>query len=239
MRYRVAVCDDVQKDAEAIACVVKEWAKRERISVTVGTFPCAEEFLFQYEEQKDYHILLLDVEMKGMSGIELAKRIRRCSDRAEIIFITSHFEFSGEGYEVDALHYLVKPAAPDKLMEVLSKAARRLAREPAFVTIACGGETHKLYETDILYIEAFLHYIVIHVKSRGHTKDVEYRLKESISAFGKKLGEDFYRTHRSYLVSLRHVERISRTSVVMDSGDELPLARGKYDGMNRAFIERG
>ena len=66
MRYRVAVCDDVQKDAEAIACVVKEWAKRERISVTVGTFPCAEEFLFQYEEQKDYHILLLDVEMKGM-----------------------------------------------------------------------------------------------------------------------------------------------------------------------------
>ena len=55
----------------------------------------------------------------------------------------------------------------------------------------------------------------------------------------KKLGEDFYRTHRSYLVSLRHVERISRTSVVMDSGDELPLARGKYDGINRAFIEHG
>ena len=61
----------------------------------VRTFPCAEEFLFQYEEEKDYHILLLDVEMRGMSGIELAKKIRRENDRVEIIFVTSHFEFSG------------------------------------------------------------------------------------------------------------------------------------------------
>ena len=60
--------------------------------------------------------------MKNITGIELAKRIRKDSNRAEIVFITSHFEFAGEGYEVDALHYLIKPISPDKLAQVLTKA---------------------------------------------------------------------------------------------------------------------
>ena len=65
----------------------------------------------------------------------------------------------------------------------------------------------------------------------------EYRIKESISAFEKKLSADFFRIHRSYLVSLRAVVRIGRSSVTLENGVELPLARGKYDGVNRAFIE--
>lgn len=252
MKYKIAICDDMEKDAQAMALAVNRWAQKEKVLAAVRTFPCAEEFLFQYEEEKDYHILLLDVEMRGMSGIELAKKIRRENDRVEIIFVTSHFEFSGEGYEVDALHYLVKPVAQDKLMEVLSKAARRLAEEPASLTVACEGEIIRLFEADILYIEAFLHYIVIHAK-RGmepagksgakndmYSRNPAYKIKENISSFAGRLSSGaFYRTHRSYLVSLRHVVRISRTSVLLDNGAEVPLARGKYDGINRAFIEHG
>ena len=94
------------------------------------------------------------------------------------------------------------------------------------------GETLRLYEEDILYVEAFLHYICI------HTREGEYKIKESISAFGEKLSADFYRIHRSYLVSLKYIRKISRTSVTMEDQKELPLARGKYDDINRAFIER-
>ena len=150
----------------------------------------------------------------------------------EIIFLTSYFEFAGEGYEVDALHYLLKPVAEGKMLDVLAKAAEKLAAEPPFVVITCEGETLKLYETDILYVEAFLHYISI------HTRDKEYKIKESISAFEEKLGEDFFRIHRSYLVSLKCIIRISRTTITLESGMQLPLARGKYDEVNRAFIRR-
>jgi len=125
----------------------------------------------------------------------------------------------------------MKPVPEDKLMDVLSKAAERLAAEPPFVVIFCEGETLRLYEEDILYVEAFLHYISIHTRER------EYKIKESISAFGEKLGADFYRIHRSYLISLKHIIRISRTGVTLDEGMQLPLARGKYDAVNRAFIE--
>ncbi len=155
--------------------------------------------LFAYEDDKAYDILLLDVEMGETSGLQLARRVREHGSRAEILFVTSHFEFAGEGYEVDALHYLVKPVEEGKLMEVLSKAAGRLLTEPPSIVITCEGETVKLYEQDIRYMESFGHYIVI------HPGDGSYKIKENISAFAEKLSDAFFRTHRSYLVSLQHI----------------------------------
>lgn len=230
MKYRIAICDDEQNQIEYITSIVASWSAHEGHGCEIRTFASAEAFLFEYEEDKAYDILLLDVEMKNINGIELAKRIRKDNNRAEIIFITSHFEFVGEGYEVDALHYLIKPISVEKLTQVLTKAAEKLSVEPPSVVISCEGETVKLYEADILYVESFLHYIVI------HTKDNEYKIKENISVFENKVSDVFYRIHRSYLVSLKYITRISRTSVNIGN-TELPLSRGKYDNINRAFIE--
>ena len=230
MKYRIAICDDEQNQIEYITSIVTSWSNHKGHSCEIRTFASAEAFLFEYEEDKAYDILLLDLEMKSMNGIELAKRIRKDNNRAEIIFITSHFEFVGEGYEVDALHYLIKPISVEKLTQVLTKAAEKLSVEPPSVVISCEGETVKLYESDILYVESFLHYIVI------HTKDNEYKIKENISVFENKVSDVFYRIHRSYLVSLKYITRISRTSVNIGN-TELPLSRGKYDNINRAFIE--
>lgn len=230
MKYRIAICDDEQNQIEYITSIVTSWSNHKGHSCEIRTFASAEAFLFEYEEDKAYDILLLDVEMKNINGIELAKRIRKDNNRAEIIFITSHFEFVGEGYEVDALHYLIKPISAEKLTQVLTKAAEKISVEPPSVVISCEGETVKLYEADIRYVESFLHYIVI------HTKDKEYKIKENISVFENRVSDDFYRVHRSYLVLLKHITRISRTSVNIGN-TELPLSRGKYDDINRAFIE--
>ncbi len=230
MKYQIAICDDEQSQTEYIFSVLSAWGRQNRHTCDIRAFCSAEAFLFDYAENKAYDILLLDVEMKDMRGIEIAKRIRSDNSRAEIIFITAHFEFAGEGYEVDALHYLVKPISEDKLMQVLNKAVQKLSVEPPSLIINCGGETLRLYESDILYVESFLHYIVI------QTTDKAYKIKENLSTFGQKLSDDFYRTHRSYLVSLKHITGISRTSVTVGR-TELPLARGKYDDIHRAFIE--
>lgn len=231
MPYRVAICDDDKSQLNALQSVIEKWGRISCLSYEVSAFPSAEAFLFAYEEDKHWDILVLDVEMNGISGVDLARRIRRDNLRAEIIFVTSHFEFVGEGYEVDALHYLTKPVPEDKLIKVLDKAGERLAAKPPSLVITCEGETVKLYEADILYAEAFRHYISI------HTKDREYKIKENISAFEERLKGGFFRTHRSYLVNLKYVIRISRTSVTMEGGAQLPLARGRYDQVNRAFIQ--
>ena len=230
IKYKIAICDDERDQIEYIASIVASWSAHKGHNCEMRTFASAEAFLFEYEEDKAYDILLLDIETKTMNGIELANCIRKDNNRAEIIFITSHFEFIGEGYEVDALHYLIKPISAEKLSQVLTKAVEKLSVEPLSVVISCDGETVKLYESDILYVESILHYIVI------HTQDKEYKIKENISLFENKLSDDFYRIHRSYLVSLKHLTRIARTFVNIGN-TELPLSRGKYDDINRAFIE--
>lgn len=151
MKYRIAICDDEQNQIEYITSIVASWSAHEGHGCEIRTFASAEAFLFEYEEDKAYDILLLDVEMKNINGIELAKRIRKDNNRAEIIFITSHFEFVGEGYEVDALHYLIKPISLEKLTQVLTKATEKLSVEPLSVVISSDGETVKLYESDIRY----------------------------------------------------------------------------------------
>ncbi len=231
MKLKFAICDDEQDQIEYITSLVSSWGDKEGHNCDIRTFMSAEAFLCEYENDKAYDILLLDVEMKNITGIELAKHIRKDNNRAEIVFITSHFEFVSEGYEVDAIHYLIKPISLNKFVRVLSKAAEKLSVEPRAVVISCDGETVKLYEDDILYVESFLHYIII------YTKDKEYKIKESISVFKEKLSDDFYRIHRSYIASLKHITRISRTSVNVRKV-ELPLSRGKYNDINRAFIER-
>ena len=230
VNYKLAICDDDREQLRKLEVLVAKWGEKSGHGCSIRAFVSAEEFLFEYEEDKTYDILLLDVEMNNISGIELAKRIRKDNNRAEIIFITSHFEFVGEGYEVDALHYLIKPVANAKLCQVLSKAVEKLAVEPPWVVINFDGQIIKLYEFEILYIEAFRHYISI------RTTAGEYKIKENLSSFEQKLSNDFYRVHRSYLVSLKQITRISRTAVWIGK-EELPLARGKYDDINRAFIE--
>ncbi len=230
MKLRIAICDDAPRELESMEKSVSAWCMVRGHCCEIHTFPSAEAFLFAGEDTA-WNILLLDVEMTGMSGIELAKRLRRVGCRSEILFVTSHFEFAGEGYEVDALHYLIKPVSEEKLFEVLDKAAARLTAEPPSVIVTCEGETVRLCESEIYYAEAFLHYVVI------HTKNADYRIKESLSAFAERLSADFYRIHRSYLVSLKHISRISRTSVTVGQA-ELPLSRGKYDDVNRAYIDR-
>lgn len=232
MKLKIAVCDDDPDQAETLKTNVLTWAAAGGHRCETAVFLSAEAFLFAYDKDKCFDLLLLDVEMTGQSGIDLAKRLRREGSRAEIIFITSHPEFYGEGYEVDALHYLIKPVDTPKLFSVLTKAARALETEPPSVIIRCDGETIKLYERDILYVEALLHYIVIHTAKR------EYKIKENLSTFAAGLSQDFYHAHRSYYVSLKHIIRISRTSLRLDAGCEIPLSRGRYDDINRAYIER-
>ncbi len=232
MAFQIGICDDDRRQLEELAALAEAWGAARGCRCDIRTFPSAESFLFAWEDDRAYDLLLLDVEMPGLSGVDLAKRLRRERVCPEMVFVTSHFEFMAEGYEVDALHYLVKPVGEQKLMEVLDRAAARRAAAPAAVVIDCEGERIRLYLRDILYAEASLHYVTI------HTAAGDYKIKESLSAFEKQLGEGFYRCHRSYLVSLRDIVRISRREITLEGGAVLPLSRGLYDDINRAFIQR-
>lgn len=100
MKYKTAICDDSDADRQYILNMLNRWAAYAGHAVHTDTFTSAESFLFHYADESDYDILLLDIEMGGMSGVDLAKEIRRINDAVQIIFITGFPDFIAEGYEV-------------------------------------------------------------------------------------------------------------------------------------------
>ncbi len=230
MALSIAVCDDNETDLQYITDMVNTWAMQGRIPVSVKTFPSAESFLFHYSENKDYDILLLDVEMGALNGIELAKQIRAQDSCVQIVFITGYPDFIAEGYEVSALHYLMKPVKPEKLAEVLDRAADLRQKERPFLLVSSERETIRLFLDDIYYAESQGHYMLI------HTEQMQYRVRMTVSGLLEKLDEGFYRCSRSFVVSLRHVCRITKSEVFLENQVSLPLGRGQYDEMNKKMI---
>lgn len=230
MALSIAVCDDNETDLQYITGLVNDWAIQGRIPVSVRTFPSAEAFLFHYSENKDYDILLLDVEMGKLNGIDLAKQIRTQNSCVQIVFITGYPDFIAEGYEVSALHYLMKPVKPEKLAEVLNRAADLSQKERPFLLVSSERETIRLFFDDIYYAESQGHYMLI------HTQQTQYRVRMTVSGLLEKLDEGFCRCGRSFVVSLRHICRITKSEIFLENQVSLPLGRGQYDEINKAMI---
>lgn len=231
MVYKIGICDDNQVDTDYVASLVSEWANTAGVSAEVKTHPSAEAFLFRYEEEQDYDILLLDIEMGELNGMELARKIRQGNSTVQIVFITGYPDYMAQGYDVTALHYLMKPVGREKLGEVLDRALGILAKQPRSIVFDSGRESIRIYAEDIVYGEAQGHYILLHTKSG----DQKFRM--TISELEKKLGAGFYKCGRSFVVGLKYVRRITKTAVYVENSLELPLGKGLYDDMNKALIQ--
>lgn len=226
----IAVCDDDKTDLQYITGLVNAWAAQARIPVSVRTFPSAEAFLFHYAEDRDFDILLLDVEMGKLNGIDLAKQLRAQNGCMQIVFVTGYPDFIAEGYEVSALHYLMKPVSPGKLEEVLARAADLSRKERPFLLVTSKRETIRVFFDDIYYAESQGHYMLV------HTAQAQYRIRMTVSGLLERLDEGFYRCGRSFVVNLRHVSRITKSEVFLENQAPLPLGRGQYDEINKTII---
>ena len=231
MALSIAVCDDDETDLQYITGLVNAWAAQARIPVSVRTFPSAEAFLFHYAENRDFDILLLDVEMGKLNGIDLARQIRAQDSCVQIVFITGYSDFMAEGYDVSALHYLMKPICAEKLSEVLNRAVRKLHKKERSILVWCDKDCRRILIHTIVYVEVFSHKVTI------YTTDHEYNTKRSITEMEELLGGDFIRCHRSYLAGLKHIARMTKNAVVFEDGRSIPLSRGAYHMANQAFIQ--
>jgi DNA-binding LytR/AlgR family response regulator len=227
---RIAVIDDQPADRDYIAALVTRWAKdRDETAVSVP-FPSAEAFLFAYSEDRDFDILLLDIEMGAINGVELAKKVRAENDAVQMVFITGFPDFIAEGYEVSALHYLMKPVDRDKLFSVLDRAAANLEKAERRLRVTFERRTDYVPFSKILYLEAQKQYV------RIVTEGEEYRMKASLAETAAQLDEFFFPCQRSFIVNLRHVARILPDRVILKNGAEVPISRGMAEKIGREII---
>lgn len=232
MNLRIAICDDSAADRDYLAGLARRWAGQRLHTVQLALYPSAESFLFAYAEDKTVQILLLDIEMGQMDGVTMARTLRKDNDGVQIVFITGYSDYIADGYEVEALHYLMKPVDESKLFNVLDRAADKLCRNEQVLTLELSGETVRLPVYQIRYAEVQGNYVTVHAKS-------DCTAKMTLSELETRLDDSFFRLGRSALVNLGYVARVTKTAVTLNDGSVLPLPRGAYDRINRAIINRG
>lgn len=229
MKYKIAICDDSEADRQYVLSMVNGWAVSAGHIVHTDTFDSAESFLFHYAEECDYDILLLDIEMGTMDGVTMAKQLRKSNDTVQIVFITGYSDYISEGYEVAALHYLMKPVKEEKLSSVLDRAAEKLVKNEKVLNFEISGEMVRVPIYQIRYADVLGNYVTIHGMS-------EVTVKMTLGELEKMLDERFCRVGRSAIVNLTQIGRVTKTEIKLSDGTAIPLPRGAYDGINRAII---
>ena len=227
MTYHIALCDDDGIQREYIANLVSAWATETGAETMLVPFPSGEAYLAG--DMGQFNILLLDIEMPGMDGISLARRVRERNETAVIVFITGYAEYIAEGYDVSALHYLMKPVEKTKLFSVLDKAVHTLDKNGKLLPLELRGELVMLPLRELRYVEVQGNYVTFHGKE-------QYKAKMTLVEAEARLDERFCHTGRSFLVNLHYVRKVTKTEVFLATGERVPLSRGMYDTVNRALI---
>lgn len=230
MSIHIAICDDEQTDVDFLRTLISAWTHEGNRHVRISDFPNAEAFLFAFDEDKSFDILLLDIQMGGMDGVALAKQIRATDKEVQIIFITGFMDYISDGYDVEALHYLIKPVTKEKLLPILSRAMEKLAHNERTLFISHAGKTTRIPLYEILYLEVRQNYVTIHAREN-------FMVKKTLGELEKELNDNFFRTGRSFIVNLRYIRKTTKTEAYLSDGSVVPLSRGIYNALNRAMIE--
>jgi len=188
---------------------------------------------YAFIQQQPVDILLLDIEMPGMTGLELTKNLSR--NRPLIIFTTSKKEYAVEAFELNVADYIVKPVTPSRFIQAIERAREiiesnkedvRIA-EDEFIFIRDSNVVRRLKIDDILYAEAMGDYVKL------HTPQKFYAIHTTLRAVEERLpSSKFIRVHRSYIASLQKIDTIQDGALVIN-GKPVPVADAYRAALNK------
>jgi len=228
---RIAICEDETVAAETLTQAIQAWAAgKEALDVCIRHYTSAEAFLMEWPETP-FDLIFLDIQMKHMTGIELAAAIRKIDQSVSLTFLTSHRQFVLKGYDVGALQYLIKPLELPKLLPVLERAHTiwQAQRVKSFVVSSDSGLLKIAYD-DIFYIAMLAH------NAEVCTAAGRYVIRKSAKELAALLPSQFLRCHRSYFVNLFQIDCVYQDSLLLRSGEDIPVSRGSLKQVKDAFL---
>ena len=229
---RIAVCDDEKRFINDLTSIIDKLYNF--LDIITEEFSQGDELLRSFRSAP-YDIVFLDIEMPKMDGITLARKLRELSEDVCIVFLTGHVEYAIQGYEVNALRYLTKPADEAKVKEVVDYVLGKHTNAKQLWLKTADGDV-RLKLSDVLFIESQNQNVAV------NTTEDTYVVRGNISDYEERLAsEGFFRIHRGYLISLPKVMKLAGKEVIMEDGTSLPVSRTKESKLKEvlfSFVSR-
>ena len=228
---RIAIVEDDKKDMEQLVDVIKAYAAGHEISLELDTFASGEDFLRAFAPQK-YKLIFFDNYIGSGLGIDLARKARELDNDVEFVFVSMSMEFALSGYEVRALHYLIKPATFGEIEKIFERLWRNTSKpQESMVEVVCDYHPVLIPASSIRYVEVVDKACIIHAAEDIKTY---MRLGSLMELLPKN---DFIRPHRRFAVALDCIQSMNRNEFLLKDGERVPIGQSYHNECKRAYIE--
>lgn len=220
----IASIEDNPAEEDAIRAHLNRYAKEKNVQLDITWFSSSMEFISQ---KRTFDIILMDIDMPGINGMEAATLLRTYDEETPLIFITNLAQYAVKGYEVDALDFIVKPIGYSSFAVRLDKAMRVLQRKTGNVIAIYTRDNLRVLSTaSIAYIEVSNHELIYHVFETDNEERIEVR--GSLKSAESELGDgSFTRISNSCIINMGYVRRVQGDTLYMKNGDVLYFSRSR------------
>lgn len=229
-QLHIAICDDESIDRQQAADLTRAIMTAEGLACDLSDYESATALLTAIQGGAQFHILLLDVMMSGMDGMELAAALRKLGDSTAIIFISSNLEMALRGYEVSAARYLAKPLREDQLREALLYCYKTFCEKKEILLPTEKGQS-KLAPSDIIYVEPWERGVRLHltngpIETSAKFSDLTAMLPE----------RSFTLCHRTILVNLAFIKHLRSNEIELADGRTLPVSKHRISDLKKRLL---
>lgn len=216
--YRVAVVEDNPADSQNLQTMLRQYSKEHGVLFEVEIFSRPDRFLVSYGQSFD--LVFMDIELPEMDGMETARRLREVDSLVTLIFVTNMAQYALNGYEVDALDFVLKPVSYASFAMKLKRAVKNIRKlKDTELHLVLSNGFIRLPASQILYAEVQKHYLTY------HTEEEDYTVRGSMKEAEERLNSlHFLRCNNCYLVNLRRVTAV-QDSIVTVGNVPLQISR--------------
>ena len=236
MKIRIACCDDEKQQLELYKTMFTNIEMRQDIKLNVEYFLSGNFMLERFQSEKNpFDLVYLDMDMDEKSGLDLAKEIRQnYHSDCLILFLTNYPKYMQNSFDVRAFQYMIKPVQFDEFEKKFNAARKYLEKDDK------NGVVLKIDEDNVVFFTNEIYYIEKEKSSKQFLVYLEDKCvvaKGVLSAIENQLLEQhFMRTHRSYLVNMKHIRRIQKNDLVLSNGNLVPISRRKEKELKQQFM---
>ena len=226
---KICICDDDNFSVSEIRSLLKPF-RTESDAFDVSDFSCGEELIESYKNGRGFDIVFIDIEMKGMNGIEAAERIREIAPETIIIFVSGHPGYIFEAFRIEALHFLVKPIKKREFTDVFARAMKKYTSLNASVILKWESVRNKIAINKISYVEGYRRHLIV------HTANGVYEAVGKISEIYELLKpHGFVRVHQGFIVNMNYIQSFTTNEVELTDGSKVAVSVRKKQEALKAY----